>query len=527
MDAATLPAPPRGANLLDRVFEIYLGQPLSLLLFSALYVFSTFGLERWAEDASGPTFLRRLGATLAGHLVGCVAIVASTLVVQGRLRGQPLDLTRVVAGTAARLPSLLGVYLLYTLGWMAWSLLFLVPGLVFAVAAGLSFNVLGATGQGGPAAIRRSRVLTRGRWWRVLGTVVLLSLPAGLLSVLFQYLPREAGFYWLEAGISGLLAPIPLVGVAVLYFRLEERLDAVEAERPRRAPAAAPAAARAEPAFAAPSHAEFDPGAFGAFEHRGWQQAASAYQAAFEGLTAQAAEELLDAADVKEGTRLLDVASGPGHVAGLAASRGARVTGSDFSPAMLAIARAKHPEVEFRVADAEALPFEDGSFDAVTMAFLLGHLGHPDRALEEARRVLRPGGRLAASWWQPFDRAVPFGFVLDAVRELGRVDVALPEGPPFDRFADPDQLAGALVRSGFDDVRLSPHPMTWRLASGEDVFEAYLNGTVRTAGLLRGQSPEALAGIRARVARSAEAYRDDSGIALPMPCWVVSGRRTA
>ncbi len=79
-----------------------------------------------------------------------------------------------------------------------------------------------------------------------------------------------------------------------------------------------------------------DPGAFRAFEHAGWEAIPSQYDDAFGRLTTQAIGPLLDAADVRGGTRVLDVATGPGYVAAAAAQRGASVVGLDFSAAMVA-----------------------------------------------------------------------------------------------------------------------------------------------------------------------------------------------
>src|SRR5262249_26435467 len=135
------------------------------------------------------------------------------------------------------------------------------------------------------------------------------------------------------------------------------------------------------------------------FEHAGWQRAAEHYTGAFGAVTAQTAERLLDAAGVRAGMRVLDVATGPGLVAGAAAARSAGVTGVDFSSEMLARARAQHPDIEFREGDAEALAFDDASFDAVVMNFGMLHLARPDAAIAEARRVLRAGGRFAFTVW--------------------------------------------------------------------------------------------------------------------------------
>src|SRR2546422_34553 len=86
-------------------------------------------------------------------------------------------------------------------------------------------------------------------------------------------------------------------------------------------------------------------------------------------------------------------------VAPLGAGPGMLVTGLDFSPAMIGLARARHPQIEFREGDAETLPFDAASFDASVMNFGMLHLARPDRAIAEAHRVLRPGGRFAFTVW--------------------------------------------------------------------------------------------------------------------------------
>lgn len=527
MDAIAVTARPRPAALLDRVFDTYFRHPLPLLLLAALYAAAYVPMQALADatEPSGAAFLRQLVLMLVANLAWGASAFAVTRIVRADLHGEPAGVARVFGDTARALPGVIGIVLLYLLVFFGRMLLLIIPGVVFGIAAVFAVNVAAGGSLSGWSAIRRSRDLTRRRWWRTLGWLTLFNLPCVLLVAFFEYLPKDASFVAMQAALFALLTPIALIGQTLLYFDLEARRDAAEREAARRILEAAPSAPAPAPVYAAPSHATFDASAFSAFEHRGWQSAAAAYQRAFVALTSQAADSLLDAAGVEGGTRLLDVASGPGHLAMLAAARGAQVTGSDFAPEMLALARANHPGIEFRVADAEALPFPDRSFDAVTTSFVLGHLAHPDRALTEARRVLRAGGKVAVSWWQPFDRTVAFGIVLDAVQTFGRAQVDLPEGPPFNQYSDPDVLARALAEAGFGDVRLSPEPMTWRMGSGEEVFDAYLHGTVRTAGLLREQSPEALLAIRAEVVRRVEALRTADGIALPMPCWIASGVR--
>src|SRR4051812_42061784 len=125
---------------------------------------------------------------------------------------------------------------------------------------------------------------------------------------------------------------------------------------------------------------------FREFEHAGWERAAAHYGDVFGPLTMQAVPALLDAADAVGGTRLLDVACGPGFVAAAAAARGAIVCAVDFSPAMVEAARRRYPALDVREGDAESLAFDEASFDAVVMNFGMLHLAHPDGAIAEARR---------------------------------------------------------------------------------------------------------------------------------------------
>jgi SAM-dependent methyltransferase len=261
------------------------------------------------------------------------------------------------------------------------------------------------------------------------------------------------------------------------------------------------------------------------FEQSGWQRAAAFYNDAFGALTAQTAGPMLDAVRAGAGTRLLDVATGPGVVAGAAAARGASVVGLDFSAAMIADATRRHPAIAFREGDAAALPFDNSAFDAIVMNFGMLHLARPDAALAEAYRVLCPGGRYAFTVWAAPERTVGFGLALRAIEEHGRTDVPLPEGPPFFRFSDAAETNKALESVGFADIRVEELPLTWRVTSADAVFDALSRGGVRTAAVLRAQTPEALAAIRAAVRRGVEAYARDGGFVVPMPAVLASATR--
>jgi SAM-dependent methyltransferase len=116
-------------------------------------------------------------------------------------------------------------------------------------------------------------------------------------------------------------------------------------------------------------------------------------------------ESLAEAVDVRAGERVLDVAAGNGNATLAAARRFATVTSTDYVPALLEKGRARAVaeglSVDFQVADAEALPFEDGSFDVVLSTF--GAIFTPDHnvAAGEMLRVLRGGGRIGLANWTP------------------------------------------------------------------------------------------------------------------------------
>jgi ubiquinone/menaquinone biosynthesis C-methylase UbiE len=266
-------------------------------------------------------------------------------------------------------------------------------------------------------------------------------------------------------------------------------------------------------------------GAFHDFEHQGWQTAAAHYAGSFGELTARAAEPLLDAARVGQGTRVLDVATGPGYVAAAAAQRGAVVDAIDFAPEMVALARKLHPAVAVREGDAEALAGAAGSRDAVVMSFGLLHLERPEAAIAEAHRVLAPGGRYAFTVWAPPAQARGFGMVLEAMAAHGRLDVGLPEGPPFFRFGDPDESRRALAQAGFRDIAVATLPLVWRLRSPDQLFEAALRGGVRTSAVMQAQTPEALASIRNAIALACATYADGDGFAIPMPVILASATK--
>jgi len=270
-----------------------------------------------------------------------------------------------------------------------------------------------------------------------------------------------------------------------------------------------------------------DPHAFRDFEHAGWESNVSEYEDAFARLTSQAIEPLLEAVALRPGIRLLDMATGPGYVAAAAAARGARAVGIDFSAPMVARARELNPAVEFQEGDAEALSFADASFDAVVMNFGILHLARPERAVNEAARVLKPGSRFAFTAWAKAEEAVGFGIILTAIQSHGNPEAHLPQGPPFFRFSDEAECERTLREAGFAKVNVTQVPQIWRFTAADELFEAFYNGGVRIKAILRAQSREALDAIRVAVRETAKKFTRHGVIEIPMPAVLASALKPA
>ncbi len=188
-------------------------------------------------------------------------------------------------------------------------------------------------------------------------------------------------------------------------------------------------------------------------------------------------EALAEAADLRAGERVLDVAAGNGNATLAAARRFAAVTATDYVPQLLeqaaARARADGLAAEFRVADAEALPFADGSFDVALSTF--GAMFAPDheRTAAELLRVVRHGGRIGLAAW------TPEGFIGELFRVVG-AHVPPPTGlrPPA-RWGDEAYLVELFGRQA-DDIRCARRLYRFRYRSPAhwiEVFRRYYGPT--------------------------------------------------
>jgi SAM-dependent methyltransferase len=273
------------------------------------------------------------------------------------------------------------------------------------------------------------------------------------------------------------------------------------------------------------SDASVDAEAFRAFEAAGWHRRAAGYDAFFAPITGRVAGDLLDAAGVGAGTRLLDVATGPGEVAALAARRGAFVVGVDLAPAMVELARARHPGLDVREGDVEALPFAAGAFQAVVSNFGLGHFPRPERAVGECRRVVAPGGVVALSWWDQPERTRLLGVFVEAVGAVGAESPPhVPLGPPVFRFSDRDALTRLMTGAGLEAVAVRTVTFTHRFSGPDALWAGMLAGSLRLATTILAQPVETQERIRSAFVGLLRPYGGDDALEIPVAVHVAAGR---
>lgn len=168
--------------------------------------------------------------------------------------------------------------------------------------------------------------------------------------------------------------------------------------------------------------------------------------------------DVMDALDIGEGDHYLDVACGSGMALREAARRGSVVAGIDASEPLAAIATERIPGGDVRVGDMSALPWPDDSFDAVTS---FNGIWNVETALQEIRRVLKPGGRVALSFWGEPDRVDLWKAWVPAIMELSPPEELESSGDLL-RISRPGEAEHLLA-----DVGLTPGPRRSTLAQAE------------------------------------------------------------
>lgn len=228
------------------------------------------------------------------------------------------------------------------------------------------------------------------------------------------------------------------------------------------------------------------------------------------------AEHLCDTADLHAGWRVLDVATGSGNAAIAAARHGCAAVGVDYVPSLLESGRrraeAEGLDVQLLEGDAEALPFPDASFDAVTSVF--GAMFAPDhaRAAAELLRVCRPGGTIALANW------TPTGFIGELFRTVA-VHVPPPAGVQSPMLWGTESHLRGLFDDAIASLEIEERIFTFRFPSAEDFvlfFRTWYGPTLKAFASLEGESRDALEHDLLDLARRSDRLGGGSGaIAIP------------
>ena len=209
------------------------------------------------------------------------------------------------------------------------------------------------------------------------------------------------------------------------------------------------------------------------FERETWNRCAQNYQETFVPLTNEAAPLLVQAANIKSGMRVLDIGSGPGNVAGKLVAAGAEVDAVDYSEPMVEVAKKNYPGIRFHHANAEKLPFDDETFDAVVASLTVHHLARPAEVFKEVHRVLKPGGCFAFTVWGPEEEQIGFEVFFGALMAHSPdLDFsALPFGPLFG-ITDRETYEPLISGAGLSKFEFDAHKIAWMAKTLDPILHA-------------------------------------------------------
>jgi SAM-dependent methyltransferase len=225
----------------------------------------------------------------------------------------------------------------------------------------------------------------------------------------------------------------------------------------------------------------------------------------------------------RRGERILDLSTGTGWTSRVVARRGATVTGADIADDLLVAARARAAEerlrIDYRLGDAESLPFEDGEFDAVVSTFGVMFASRPEAAALELARVCRKGGRIALATWAPQSMVVK-------MFEVMKRYMPPPPNPappsPFD-WGRTERIR-ELLGSAFH-LRCEQGVSYYREPSGESAWETFSRGYGPTRALAASLDPERRKALRDEFTAFHDRFSTELGICVPREYLVTLGVR--
>ena len=273
-------------------------------------------------------------------------------------------------------------------------------------------------------------------------------------------------------------------------------------------------------------------------QRQDWNRVAGAWEKwdrLFEEQAGYLNHRLVADARLRQGHAVLDVGSGTGYPAILAAQTvgtSGSVTGIDLAGDMLAVAQRKAKRlgllnVTFHTGDATTLPFETASFDAVISRFCLMFLPDVPKASTEIARVLKPNRWFAVMVWTSPERNPRIGLSMAAMKQVFDLPPPDPTAPGIFRLAKPGELAGMLQEAGLVDITEQEFLAEWSYESPEHYYSTMMEIAAPVQNLMAGCSDSQRQEVKRLILEAASAYRQGDRITFPIAVRVVAGRKPA
>lgn len=238
-------------------------------------------------------------------------------------------------------------------------------------------------------------------------------------------------------------------------------------------------------------------------------------------------------ARLRSGMRVLDLGSGTGYPALLAAQTvgpSGNVTGIDLAEQMLEAARRKVAalklsNITFKAGDVTTLPFEAASFDAITTRFCLMFLPEIPKAVAEIARILKPDTWVAVAVWSAPEKNPYLKIPIDVIKQFVELPPPDPAAPGIFRLANPGELASMLEQAGFSEVSDQEFLGDVRFVAAEDYYSSLMDIAAPIQNLWAKVSPKQQTDAKQRIIHTAEQYRKGSVVALPIAVRIVAAQK--